>query len=151
MRPLAVSLIACLCLTLAAGPAIRPAAAVILPAATAAEAPSAGEHLAGSAITLLAGGVPPLAIAVLALSYGWTAPLLCAFALGGAALAMVLPNERALADHVHPGIRATAGAVRGLLFFPALSGLAARRVYAPLAAEAIHAVRAALSGGGPVR
>lgn len=146
MRPPTLGLVALLGLSLAVGPAVRPAAAAASRPAAAAEAPSPGEHLAGSALTFIAGGVPPLAIAVLALSYGWTAPLLCAFALGGAALAMVLPNEKALADQVHPGIRATAGAVRGLLFFPALSGLAARRVYAPLAAEAIHAVRASVSG-----
>lgn len=100
-----------------------------------------GERLAGSTISFIAGGLPPMLIALLALSYGWTGPLLAAFALGGAAYAILVPNDAAKADELHPGIRATAGAVRGLVFFPAMMALAAKRVYGPMVAEAVHEFR----------
>lgn len=104
----------------------------------AASEPSPKELALASVISYIGGGLPPVALAILGVSCGWTVPVIAAFALGGAAYSVLDPSESPRAERVPTALRATAGAVRGVVFFPAMMGFAGRKVYAPLLARAIH-------------
>jgi hypothetical protein len=137
MRRLAVIII-CLSMIAACAPAFRPTTAGE-PSST--DGPSKAEFAAASVISYAAGGLPSIVVAGLAVSNGWTLPLLATFAIGGAAYSLVAPSDSPRADRVDPTLRATAGAARGMFLFPAMMGFASRKVYAPFLARRIHAVR----------
>ena len=105
------------------------------------DAPTSREAAAGSALAYAACGLPPLAIAGLAAMYGWTAPVVVAFAAGGAALSMFESQEGTRAEAVPPILHATAGAVRGALFFPAMTGYAGKNAWGPIMAQQIQHFR----------
>ena len=103
--------------------------------------PTTGERAAGSALAYAACGLPPLAIAGIAALYGWTAPVLLAFAAGGAALTAMESTDGSRTEQAEPVLHVTAGAVRGALFFPVMTGYAGKKVWGPILAEQIHRLR----------
>ena len=136
-RRTAVILI-CLSLIVACGPVLRAPGADELDSTG---GPSKVEIAAASVISYVAGGLPPVVLAGLAVSYGWTVPVLATFAIGGAAYSLIDPSESPRAERVGTALRATSGAARGLFLFPAMMGFAGRKVYAPFLARSIHAFR----------
>lgn len=131
----AAAVIACLALLVACAPVLRPAGFSDAPPTQGA---TRGEAAVGSVVGYVAGGLPPVILAVVGASCGWTGPVLVAFAVGGAAYSLLDPPETARAERVPPLLRATAGAVRGTVFFPAMMGFAGKKVYGPFVARALH-------------
>ena len=110
----------------------------LLPLGASASEPSAAETVAGSVIGYVAGGLPPVILAIVGVSCGWTLPVAALFAFGGAAYSLLDVAETPRVEQVPAVIRAASGAVRGVVFFPAMMGFAGRKVYAPMLAQALH-------------
>ncbi len=114
----------------------------LLPLGASASEPSPAETAFGSIVGYVGGGLPPVILAVVGVSCGWTLPVVATFAFGGAAYSLLDVAETPRIEQVPAVIRAASGAVRGVIFFPAMMGFAGRKVYAPLLAQAIHDWRA---------
>lgn len=109
-----------------------------LPSCVRAGEPTLKETLAANVAGYVAGGVPPVVIAIVGVSSGWSVPVVALFALGGAAYGLLNVAETPRAEQVPPLIRGLSGAVKGVVLFPAMSAYASKQIYSPMMARALH-------------